>query len=96
MIFPLICRCYADELANKTIDEVRQIYSVYPNPSCVKYQNEDMLSFDLYKNDTGSCDRWIYELDHGYKSMSSEVRITKSVYSSFFPKINIVYVNLNS
>lgn len=67
-------RCYADELANKTIDEIREIYSHYSNPSCTKYRgNVSLSSFDFYKNDSESCDRWIYELDHGYQSMSSEV-----------------------
>lgn len=57
-------------LVNKTMDEVREIYSNYSNPSCTKYKGSHTTGF---KNDTGQCDRWIYEYDHGYKSMSSEV-----------------------
>lgn len=66
----LSSRCYDEALANKTMDEVREIYSSYPNPSCTKYRGSPTTGF---QNDTGQCDRWIYELDHGYKSMSSEV-----------------------
>lgn len=68
-------RCYDDRLANKTIDEIREIYSKYQNPSCTPYQgNSTAIQFDAYsQNISTNCDRWIYELDHGYKSMSSEV-----------------------
>lgn len=62
MFFFVIYRCYDEELKYKTVNEIREIYSTYPNPSCTNY-----------KNGSGYCDRWIYEYDHGYKSMSSEV-----------------------
>lgn len=67
-----VTRCYDDALADKTIDEVREIYSNYSNPSCTKYRGNGPFASG-YSNDTGQCDRWIYKLDHGYKSMSSEV-----------------------
>lgn len=71
-------RCYHDDLANKSIAEIRQIYANYSNPSCTPYKShESPASFNYlstyYKNESQYCDRWIYELDHGYKSMSSEV-----------------------
>lgn len=62
MFFFVIYRCYDEELENKTVNELREIYSTYPNPSCTNY-----------RNGSEHCDRWIYEYDHGYKSMSSEV-----------------------
>lgn len=79
-------RCYADELANKSIAEIRDIYSKYPDPSCTKYRGDSSLaSIGSYNNDSEHCDRWFYELDHGYKSMSSEVNNTFSnELSSFF------------
>lgn len=68
-------RCYDDELANKTIEEVREIYSHYSNPSCTPYQGVSKFSFlnNDHPSNSTTCNRWIYELDHGYKSMSSEV-----------------------
>lgn len=86
------CRCYADELANKTISEIREIYANYENPSCTKYRNVEIdtqLSNDLYKNDTEFCNQWIYEFDHGYQSMSSEVSILK--FDPFIQHINIFF-----
>lgn len=73
-------RCYAEELANKTIDEIREIYSSYPDPSCTPYQGQsehrqfDSVAYEL-KGGEGRCDRWFYDYDHGYHSMSSEVQL---------------------
>lgn len=74
----LFCRCYAEELANKTIEEIREIYSSYPNPHCTPYNtrgNHDQFGSVAYELRGGEerCDRWFYEFDHGYQSMSSEV-----------------------
>lgn len=75
-------RCYADELVNKTIAEIREIYSTYPDPSCSVYKgNKTSVDSPLWAStynadsdiDSGKCDRWFYELDYGYQSMSSEV-----------------------
>lgn len=91
----LNCRCYSDELANKTIGEIREIYSQYSNPSCSKYQGDDsLLSSDFYRNETEHCDRWIYELDHGYKSMSSEVSESKISSLCLIHKNNNLLVKL--
>ncbi|XP_031633769.1 solute carrier family 22 member 23-like [Contarinia nasturtii] len=67
--------CYYDDIVNKSIDQIREIYSNYSNPSCTPYKT-DVSSVDFFgANNTndGACDRWIYEYDHGYKSMSSEL-----------------------
>lgn len=70
MFFFVIYRCYDEALANKTANEIREIYSSYENPSCTKYKGPDFIES---RNGSEHCDRWIYEYDHGYKSMSSEV-----------------------
>lgn len=65
---------------NKTIDEIREIYSSYPDPHCTPYQGEgahkhfDSVAYEQWSGPE-RCDRWFYEYDHGYHSMSSEVRI---------------------
>lgn len=73
-------RCYADELANKTILEIREIYSTYADPSCSVYKGNQtavsnrLLGVSSHANDTNEkCQRWIYEKDYGYQSMSAEV-----------------------
>lgn len=77
-VFHWCFRCYAEELANKTIDEIREIYSSYPDPSCTPYQGQSehrefgSVAYEL-KGGEGRCDRWFYDYDHGYHSMSSEV-----------------------
>lgn len=75
-------RCYADELANKTIPEIREIYSTYADPSCSVYKGNrssvegSLLGsspYNLASDPSEKCQRWIYELDYGYQSMSAEV-----------------------
>lgn len=89
-------RCYADELANKTIPEIREIYSTYADPSCSVYKGNRtavegslLLSsphdLDRANDPSEKCQRWIYELDYGYQSMSAEVGSVgfQSVFSPF-------------
>lgn len=71
-------RCYHDDLVNKTFAEIREIYANYSDPHCTPYKSEvSPTSFNYdstyNSNETQHCDRWFYELDHGYESMSSEV-----------------------
>lgn len=91
-------RCYADSLANKTLDEIKDIYADYTNPSCHVFggNNKELLLAEqspssivirsLLESVKGSeeteetdddegevCKAWIYDLDYGYKSMTSEV-----------------------
>lgn len=78
-------RCYHEDLANKTIDEVRQIYSNYSDPHCTPYK-PDSLNYNIFgvsNTDGDTCDRWIYEFDHGYQSMSSEVSLIIELYFQF-------------
>lgn len=72
--FPPSSRCYHDALQNKTIDEIRNIYANYTDPHCTPYKAND-FNFNFFgaNNTDGTCDKWIYEFDHGYQSMSSEV-----------------------
>lgn len=73
-----ICRCYDDALANKTIDQVREIYANYPNPHCAAYgshvatQERDQHEA-TNEIEEHTCTKFIYNLDFGYHSMVSEV-----------------------
>lgn len=101
-------RCYAEELANKTIDEIREIYSSYPDPSCTPYQSshgvDSSARFSFFGSEfqnvsirNNRCDSWFYDYDHGYKSMSSEVSVSFALARSKEQKkiIFIIFSKLN-
>lgn len=58
-------RCYDESLVNKSIAEIRDAYSSYKDPHCTVFQGNG--------SSNEKCDRWIYDYDHGYRSMSSEL-----------------------
>lgn len=104
---PTPIRCYSESLADKTIDQVRDIYANYTNPHCTPFNatstgyggyddfrhhdanaaSVELKSLLMYgtlaksnlnsahasDNETDLCKRWIYNLDYGYESMSSDV-----------------------
>lgn len=86
-------RCFSEQLQNKSIDEIREFYSHYPNPSCTQIspKSQSFLSeyaemsnngfvgnmkklFGIQHSDEfGECQKWIYNRDFGYESMTSEL-----------------------
>lgn len=61
--------CYSSSLSNLTISEIRDAYSVYDDPYCSPF-NEDQ---------DGVCKKWIYNFDFGYKSMTSDVSLSRNM-----------------
>lgn len=91
-------------MQNKSIDEIREFYSHYPNPSCTKInpRSQSFLSEDsdfsnngfvgnikkIFRKpqvDEGECQKWIYNRDFGYESMTSELNwVCQNAWKSAF------------
>lgn len=82
-------RCYSDELVGKSPEELRKIFANYSDPSCTPLgttidihdihtkQPYTLTASFLYRSDDEpehkTCQRWIYNLDYGYQSMTTDV-----------------------
>ncbi|CAD7092957.1 unnamed protein product [Hermetia illucens] len=72
--------CYHEKLANKSMLEIKQIYSQFENPSCTRLADID--GYNVTVSDE-LCDRWIYDYDYGYKSMNTELNwVCESAYKA--------------
>lgn len=82
-------RCYSDELIGKSPEELRHIFANYSDPSCTplrstiniqNIQSNEINSISgniAYLSEASSsaqCHKWIYNLDFGYQSMTTDVR----------------------
>ncbi|KAJ6623925.1 Organic cation transporter protein [Pseudolycoriella hygida] len=81
--------CYSDKLSNLTFEEIKEIYSTYEKPSCSHLNLTESLyfvelesghTFEYLRSDVDeveenpvACRRWIYKLDYGYRSMTSDL-----------------------
>lgn len=63
-------RCHHDQLENKTIDQIRNLYDPFERPSCSSLilDGENLTSISDEK-----CEKWIYNYEKGYESISTEV-----------------------
>ncbi|XP_054726747.1 organic cation transporter protein [Anastrepha obliqua] len=62
--------CYHEKLANKSFDEIAEIYSKFSNPSCTRLLDIDGPNVTVSPE---RCTRWIYKYDYGYRSMNTEL-----------------------
>lgn len=62
--------CYHEKLVNKSMAEIKLIYSQFEDPSCTRLADIDGYNVTV---STEACDRWFYDYDYGYKSMNTEL-----------------------
>ncbi|XP_017844794.1 solute carrier family 22 member 6-like [Drosophila busckii] len=63
--------CYHEQLVNQSFAQLKALYSQFEKPSCTRLD-----SIDAAGNVTLSaerCDRWFYNYDNGFRSMSAEL-----------------------
>ncbi|KAH8268021.1 hypothetical protein KR018_006526 [Drosophila ironensis] len=68
--------CYHEQLENLSHSDIAAIYSRFENPSCTRLESITPAPDGLGWNATASpeaCTRWIYNYDHGFKSMNADL-----------------------
>lgn len=66
--------CYHEQLSNASIDVVRDVYAQTHDPSCTPLEKVMNGTKPIFaSNDT--CDRWIYNKDNQFESITTEVSI---------------------
>lgn len=69
--------CYHEQLENLSYTQIEAIYRKFERPSCTKLTTIDLDSGNATMSEE-KCDRFIYEYDHGFRSMNTEVSETSS------------------
>ncbi|XP_011208244.2 organic cation transporter protein [Bactrocera dorsalis] len=63
--------CYHEKLSNASFDEIRAVYAQMANPHCTLL--DDIVGGQPIVAEVGKCQRWIYEYESGYKSVTSDL-----------------------
>ncbi|EDV42704.1 uncharacterized protein Dana_GF16892 [Drosophila ananassae] len=64
--------CYHEQLANRSFDEIEEIYSRFEYPSCTRLETIDHNGGN-HTVSSEKCNKWIYKYDFGYQSMNTEL-----------------------
>ncbi|XP_055715910.1 organic cation transporter protein-like [Phlebotomus papatasi] len=68
--------CSTEATQNLSIGELRQVFSTYDDPFCSRMANEEFFPNIWMESSSqrhSNCDQWIYDLDFGYQSMTSDL-----------------------
>lgn len=71
--------CYHEQLANRSFDEIEEIYSRFEYPSCTRLETIDHNGGN-HTVSSEKCNRWIYKYDFGYRSMNTEVSVARKLH----------------
>ncbi|XP_055379149.1 organic cation transporter 1-like [Condylostylus longicornis] len=63
--------CHHEKLENLSFHQIKEIYSGFENPSCTKLS--DIVDGRGIPAKDEICDRWIYNYEFGYRSMTTEL-----------------------
>lgn len=65
--------CYHEQLENRSYAEIAAIYAPFESPSCTQLASIDWQEYNATVSGE-PCTRWIYNYDHGFRSMNADVR----------------------
>lgn len=72
--------CYHEQLANVSIDVVRDVYAQTNDPSCTRLERVINGTKPILANKE-TCEKWIYNKDNQFESITTEVRIIPTRFS---------------
>ncbi|GAB0092743.1 organic cation transporter protein [Sergentomyia squamirostris] len=70
--------CSTEATQNLSIGELREVFSSYDDPFCSRKAREELFIPNIWMESSATkrrqnCDQWIYDLDFGYQSMTSDL-----------------------
>lgn len=70
--------CHHPKLENQTFQDIKEIYKDYKNPKCtlLEHRHVDNIS-EFYESDVATCNKWFYNREGGYESITTEVGLSE-------------------